>query len=53
MAVHTVENLALELGANWPFILSGREKAKKEIERIREACEPLVLPELAPGKRLS
>lgn len=45
MAVNTIEDLAKELGANWPFIVSSRERAKSEIERIREVCEPLVLPD--------
>jgi predicted nucleotidyltransferase len=45
MAVNNIEDLATELGADWPFILSGRQKALNELQRIREACEPLVLPD--------
>jgi predicted nucleotidyltransferase len=45
MDVRTVEDLAIELAGKWPFILAGRQKAQNEINRIREACEPLVLPD--------
>jgi predicted nucleotidyltransferase len=45
MAVHTVEDLANQLGAMWPSLTSGRERARSEIERIKDACEDLVMPD--------
>jgi predicted nucleotidyltransferase len=45
MAVRTVKDLAEQLGAEWPALASGREKARVEIERIRETCKDLVMPD--------
>jgi predicted nucleotidyltransferase len=45
MAVQTFEELAEGLGAKWPSLTRGRERARAEIERIREACESLVMPD--------
>lgn len=45
MVVRSVEDLANELGATWSFISQGRAKATSEIERIRAACETLVMPD--------
>ncbi|MGH2639083.1 MAG: nucleotidyltransferase domain-containing protein [Rhabdochlamydiaceae bacterium] len=45
MAIHTVKDLAKELGASWPSLTSGCERARIEIERIRVACENLVMPD--------
>lgn len=45
MEVRTVEDLAEKLGAKWPALMSGREKARTQIERIRDACKDLVMPD--------
>jgi predicted nucleotidyltransferase len=45
MAVHTVKDLAEKLDAKWPSLTSAREKTGVEIERIRKACEGLVMPD--------
>ena len=39
MDVRSVEDLAKQLGADWPFILRGRENSRIEIDRIKEACK--------------
>src|ERR1019366_2010425 len=45
MDVRSVEDLAKQLGANWPFIRSGRQNSRIEISRIQEACKALVMPD--------
>jgi predicted nucleotidyltransferase len=45
MAVENVEDLASELGCEWPFIVNGRKRSQVEIERIRQVCAPLVMPD--------
>lgn len=45
MAIHTVKDLADEVGAEWPSLASGRDKARVQIERIKEACQNLVMPD--------
>ena len=45
MEVHSVEDLAKQLDADWPFLLSGREKSLIEITRIQDACKDLVMPD--------
>lgn len=45
VSVHTVEDLAEKLEANWPALLSGRERSRIEIERIKDACKDLVMPD--------
>ena len=45
MEVRSVEDLAKQLGANWPFIRSGRQNSRIEISRIQEACKALVMPD--------
>ena len=45
MEVSSVEDLAKQLGADWPFILKGRENSRVEFDRIKEACKALVMPD--------
>jgi predicted nucleotidyltransferase len=45
MEVRSVEDLAKELGADWPFLFSGRANSRIEIERIQAACKALVMPD--------
>ncbi|MDR5727779.1 MAG: nucleotidyltransferase domain-containing protein [Terriglobia bacterium] len=45
MEVHSVEDLAKQLGADWPFILRGRENSRIEFDGIKEACKALVMPD--------
>ena len=37
--------MAEKLGAKWPSLTRGRERARIEIERIGKACEDLVMPD--------
>jgi predicted nucleotidyltransferase len=45
MEVRSVEDLAKQVGADWPFIRKGRENSRIEFERIKEACKALVMPD--------
>jgi predicted nucleotidyltransferase len=45
MQVHSVEDLATQLKANWPFLLNGRKQSQNEIQRIQDACKAFVMPD--------
>jgi predicted nucleotidyltransferase len=45
MEVRSVEDLAKKLGVDWHFLITGRERSRVEIERIKDACKTLVMPD--------
>ena len=41
MEVRSAEDLAKQVGADWPFILKGRENSRIEFDRIKGSMQGL------------
>lgn len=45
MEVRSIEDLARQFSADWPFLLKGRAASEQQLREIESACKQLIMPD--------